>query len=307
MKKHVTVIALLLVFASCLPLAAGTFSFIYYPRPVEWLDQYSQIGTALRNLIAQLDDYAATIITTYVPYTGATTNVNLGTKTITSTAAVGFVGTATVALTSPFATNATNSHKVDGYHVGHTSGTVPLADGTVCVGLTVDEDNVILDYLGASPYRNLSDWINVEDSSGLISGGTVVDNGDGTITDPTTGLMWTKNANHGEMTWSNAVVYCNNLVTNGYSDWRLPSVAHDEGPAELDTLFRENGNPSGAWCGVEGTPFTGVQNNGNSYWSRVSDASLTVRAWYVKMYNGYVGNGANKGASLYVWPVRGGQ
>ena len=247
MKKHVTVIALLLVFASCLPLAAGTFSFIYYPRPVEWLDQYSQIGTALRNLIAQLDDYAATIITTYVPYTGATTNVNLGTKTITSTAAVGFVGTATVALTSPFATNATNSHKVDGYHVGHTSGTVPLADGTVCVGLTVDEDNVILDYLGASPYRNLSDWINVEDSSGLISGGTVVDNGDGTINVAQgEGRLRTTNVPLGEATFirfgpKTALALTPNALNYVYVDYNSGSIevkaTTTVGTANADTGF----------------------------------------------------------------------
>ena len=133
-----------------------------------------------------------------------------------------------------------------------------------------------------------------------------VDNNDGTVTDQATGLMWMQNAGSGPMMWSNAVVYCSNLVFAGYSDWRLPSVAHDGGKAELDTLFRANGNPSGAWEGYAGTPFTSIQNN--AYWSGTSDANNADYAWGVFMFNGYVYSGyKTSGYFRYVWPVRGGQ
>jgi hypothetical protein len=104
------------------------------------------------------------------------------------------------------------------------------------------------------------------------------------------------------MPWANAVAYCDNLVTNGYSDWRLPSVAHDGGAAELDTLFRKDGKLSGAWEGYAGTPFTDVQDN--LYWSGTSFANMTGNAWYIGMGGGSV-EGFVKSFPCYVWPVRG--
>lgn len=53
--------------------------------------------------------------------------------------------------------------------------------------------------------------------------GNFVDNGDGTVTDEITGLMWQK-ADGGEMTWEDALTYCENLNLAGYSDWRLPTI-----------------------------------------------------------------------------------
>ncbi|MBN1257162.1 MAG: DUF1566 domain-containing protein [Planctomycetes bacterium] len=51
-----------------------------------------------------------------------------------------------------------------------------------------------------------------------------VDNGDGTILDHATGLMWTK-ADSGEtMTWGQALAWAENLDSGGYSDWRLPNI-----------------------------------------------------------------------------------
>jgi len=53
-----------------------------------------------------------------------------------------------------------------------------------------------------------------------------VDNGDGTITDKTTGLMWAKELKgsyqdtpHGE-----AAPYCEALELGGHTDWRLPTI-----------------------------------------------------------------------------------
>ena len=129
-----------------------------------------------------------------------------------------------------------------------------------------------------------------------------IDNGDGTVTDLATSLMWTKNSNHGEMTWSNAVAYCDNLVTNGYSDWRLPSVAQDGGVAELDTLFRESGDPSGVWEKSMGYPFTNVVNT--LYWSQTLRASSPGHAWLVNMSYGGMGYTREAHHSNTVWPVR---
>lgn len=50
-------------------------------------------------------------------------------------------------------------------------------------------------------------------------------NGDGSVSDTVTGLMW-QQADGGEMTFENAVIFCDTLTIGGFSDWRLPS-AHE--------------------------------------------------------------------------------
>jgi hypothetical protein len=51
-----------------------------------------------------------------------------------------------------------------------------------------------------------------------------VDNGDGTITDQSTGLMWQKDDNGQGSLWKDALSYGENLELAGYSDWRLPNA-----------------------------------------------------------------------------------
>ena len=50
------------------------------------------------------------------------------------------------------------------------------------------------------------------------------DNGDGTITDKVTGLMWQKVAAAGTYTQPLAAAYCPALSLGGQGDWRLPTV-----------------------------------------------------------------------------------
>ncbi len=69
-------------------------------------------------------------------------------------------------------------------------------------------------------------------------------NGNGTVTDNNTGLMW-QQTDGGEMTIEKAVIFCDTLTLAGYSDWRLPTglesfslLNHDKlNPAMDITVF----------------------------------------------------------------------
>ena len=69
-----------------------------------------------------------------------------------------------------------------------------------------------------------------------------VDNGDGTVTDRATALMWQKDGSLKGMTWVDANEYINKLNSErfvGYSDWRLPTI---EELASLMKSSRAKGN-----------------------------------------------------------------
>lgn len=51
-----------------------------------------------------------------------------------------------------------------------------------------------------------------------------VDNGDGTISDKATGLMWAKDDNGKGIEWTDALIYAEGATLAGYSDLRLPNV-----------------------------------------------------------------------------------
>jgi len=48
------------------------------------------------------------------------------------------------------------------------------------------------------------------------------DNGDGTVTDLNTGLMWQQSDNGTVREWQEACNYCDGLTLAGHSDWRIP-------------------------------------------------------------------------------------
>ncbi len=69
-----------------------------------------------------------------------------------------------------------------------------------------------------------------------------VDNGDGTITDLATGLMWQMADDGTSRDWEDALAYSENLNLAGYDDWRLPNakelqsiVDYTRGPQTTDS------------------------------------------------------------------------
>ena len=144
----------------------------------------------------------------------------------------------------------------------------------------------------------------VSNSKGFNRGFT--DNGDGTVTDNLTGLIWLKDADCiGTWTWSNALTQVSNLnsgtdfscdsyTAGTFSDWRLPHV--NELSSLVDPVQTNPALPASH-------PFTGVHSY--PYWSSTTP-SYTPHAGRVNLSSGHVVNG-DKTSSFYVWPVRGGQ
>ena len=108
-----------------------------------------------------------------------------------------------------------------------------------------------------------------------------VDNGDGTITDHTTGLMWEKSGSQNYMTFEEVRVYVNTLNQNkfaGYNDWRLPTV--DELWSIVEKERRLNGlfldpmfEAPSVW-----------------YWCWSSDTLSSESVWGVRFATRYVGS-----------------
>ena len=119
------------------------------------------------------------------------------------------------------------------------------------------------------------------------------DNGDGTVTDTHTDLMWTQNANlYGENDWWDATSYCWDLTLAEKSDWSLPYIS------ELNSLIDETQVDPAL---PSDNPFTNVQSD--FYWSSTTDVGNTNFAWGALFGDGSVSLG-DTGGEGYAWCVR---
>ena len=129
--------------------------------------------------------------------------------------------------------------------------------------------------------------------------GSFIDNKDGTVTDISTGLMWQQAGSSNEMTWEQALAYCEDMNFAGYTDWRLPTIK------ELRSLVDYSRySPT-----IDTTYFPNTAASG--YWSSTTYANFTSYAWLVDFGNGrgsygYDGD-PSKADELYIRAVRGGQ
>ena len=130
----------------------------------------------------------------------------------------------------------------------------------------------------------------------LSSAAPYTDNGDGTVTDTSTGLMWQQSASTDEMIWEDALSYCVNLKFAGYTDWRMPTIK------ELCSLVEYSTTYSGLT--INTTFFLNTQSFG--YWTSTTNTSDPADAWSLNFYNGY-DNYNYKDNSYFIRAVRGGQ
>ena len=159
------------------------------------------------------------------------------------------------------------------------------------------------------------------------------DNGDGTVTDNRSGLIWLKKANciqtdyptfdndstagDGRVTWQHALDFVNGINAGTYNcgdtsnnglqqtDWRLANMV------ELPSLFHLSyfnpmlSNVAGAAKWSEGDPFTGVAT-ANFYWTSTTTPAIDTMAFTVDFWVGDI-TAKGKTSAYFVWPVRGGE
>ena len=63
----------------------------------------------------------------------------------------------------------------------------------------------------------------VSGEEGVYGANAFADNGDGTVTDGATGLMWQQSDDGTRREWADALAYCEALELAGYDDWTLPN------------------------------------------------------------------------------------
>jgi hypothetical protein len=139
--------------------------------------------------------------------------------------------------------------------------------------------------------------------AGCPTEGRFQDNGDGTVTDNCTGLMWQKDTADwngdgtispiDQFSWQDALKYCEGLDLVGHDDWRLPNIRElqsivDYGQAgeSVDPVFRAESE---------------------LYWSSSTRFNIAGMAWGVDFSVGDIRNSAYKQSEYgYVRAVRGG-
>ena len=132
------------------------------------------------------------------------------------------------------------------------------------------------------------------------------DNGNGTVTDNLTGLMWLQDTGClSAASWTNSLTRisnlssgqefnCDNYTAGAFDDWRMPNRLELESLLDLSETNRAL---------PDGHPFIGVLSY---YWTSTTYAGDTTEAWQVDMLDGATRT-VGKGLAWRSWPVRGGQ
>ncbi|MEX1312088.1 MAG: DUF1566 domain-containing protein [Candidatus Sulfomarinibacteraceae bacterium] len=107
----------------------------------------------------------------------------------------------------------------------------------------------------------------------------LVDNGDGTVTDLATGLVWQQSDSGAGMSWEEALAYAEDLELAGYDDWRLPNAK------ELQSIVDYSRSPDTTGSAAIDPVFqvTEISNENlevddPAYWTGTTHASAAVSA-----------------------------
>ena len=119
------------------------------------------------------------------------------------------------------------------------------------------------------------------------------DNGDGTVTDTSTELMWEQTGSSKGMTWKEALAYCRDLRLGGFMDWRLPTAKES-----LSLVDYSRYDPA-----INTTFFPKTADS--TYWSGTTDAHAPHSVLCTYFYYGSGGSPNKVSSNAYVRAVRG--
>jgi hypothetical protein len=121
--------------------------------------------------------------------------------------------------------------------------------------------------------------------------GAYAANGDGTVTDTSTGLIWQQTDDGQARAWQNALPYCEDLELAGQTDWHLPNIRELQSIVDYGR-YNPSINPA-------------FSCRSQAYWSGTTSAYHPDHARYVHFGDGQLGPTV-KTSSMYVRCVRGG-
>lgn len=166
----------------------------------------------------------------------------------------------------------------------------------------------------------------VPDDGAVQAGATLsfTDNGDGTVTDNNTGLMWEKKSDDGGLhDKDNAYVWSGNGAQEtiwdwlddvnaeggagfaGYNDWRIPNFKELQTLAHYGRVTPATPEAFNSNCVAGATVLTGSCTAGATYTSSTTWARSPSMAWGMRLQDGF-SSLSDKTAGLRVRAVRGG-
>jgi len=152
------------------------------------------------------------------------------------------------------------------------------------------------------------------------------DNGDGTVTDDLTGLMWSQDANclathysefdndgengDDEVSWHHALDFVAGIHDGtyqdygaGYSDWRMTNLFELESLREVSYYSPCLSDNTGTSQWIEGDAFFNVVND---FWTSTTASLPPATTWVVSIVTCDAGFATKDIGYSQVWPVRGG-
>jgi hypothetical protein len=145
-----------------------------------------------------------------------------------------------------------------------------------------------------------------------------IDNGNGTITDMVTGLMWEKKSHDGSIhdmdnryVWDDAfavfVAGLNAAKFAGHKDWRLPNAKELQSIIDYEEYVPSVHSAFNTGCVPSCTVLTCSCTTADNYWSSTSHAGFPGEvAWAANVFDGFIQPATKSLAFLFVRAVRDG-